>query len=54
VIPTDPNARITSLEEVIKHINESIEVMKKSNEDIASQLLSRKDLELEERREVIC
>jgi hypothetical protein len=39
-IPADPNTRITSLEEVIKRISESMEAMKKTNEDLASSYLS--------------
>ena len=49
----DSNARITSLEEVIKCISESMEAMKKLNEDIASRQPLRKEPELEERCEVI-
>jgi hypothetical protein len=46
----DPNTRITSLEEVIKRISELMEAMKKTNEDIASQLPPRKEPGHEERQ----
>jgi hypothetical protein len=36
--PADPDTRISSLEEVIKRISESMEAMKKTNEDLASRL----------------
>jgi hypothetical protein len=36
--PADPNAWINSLEEVIKRISESMEAMKKNNEDLVSRL----------------
>jgi hypothetical protein len=38
IVPEDPNTWITSLEEIIKCISESMEAMKKTNEDIASRL----------------
>jgi hypothetical protein len=50
-MPEDPNVRISSLEEVIKHISESMEAMKKMNENIASRLPPRKESGLEERHE---
>jgi hypothetical protein len=46
----DPNTRITSLEEVIKCISESMEATKKTNNDIASRLPTRKEPRHEERR----
>jgi hypothetical protein len=48
-IPKDPNTWITSLEEVIKCISESTKAMKKTNEDITSQLPHRKESGHEER-----
>jgi hypothetical protein len=45
----DPNARINSLEEVIKRISELMEAMKKTNEDLVSRLPLRKQFEPEER-----
>jgi hypothetical protein len=50
VMPEDPNVWISSLEEVIKHIRESMEAMKKVNENIASRLPPTKETGLEERR----
>lgn len=49
VVPDDTNTQITSLDEVIKRINESMEAMKKANEDIVSWLPLRKEPRLEER-----
>jgi hypothetical protein len=49
VRPEDPNTRITLLEEVIKRISESMEAMKKTNEDIASRLPPWKEPGHEER-----
>jgi hypothetical protein len=40
--PANPNARISSLEKVIKSISESMEAMKKTNEDLVSRLPPRK------------
>jgi hypothetical protein len=47
--PVDPNTRINSLEEVIKRISESMEAMKKTNEDFISRLPLRKQLRHEKR-----
>jgi hypothetical protein len=52
VMLEDPNTQITSLEEVIKHISESMEAMKKANEDIAFRLPPRKEPRLEEKCKV--
>jgi hypothetical protein len=41
------------MEVIIKRISDSMEAIKKRNEDIASQLTARKELEPEERREMI-
>ena len=49
VTPEDPNTWITSMEEVIKRINESMKAMKKENEDIASRLPPWKEPGLEEK-----
>jgi hypothetical protein len=48
--PVDPNARINLLEEVVKRISESMEAIKKTNEDLISRLPLRKQLGHEERR----
>jgi hypothetical protein len=50
--PVDLNARINSLEEVIKRISESMEAMKKTNEDLVSRLPLRKQLGHEERHKL--
>ena len=52
VVLDDPNTWITSLEEVIKRISQSMEAMKKMNEDIASRLPPRKEPGHEERRKM--
>jgi hypothetical protein len=51
--PADPNTRTNSLEEVIKRISESMEAMKKTNEDLASRLPLKKQPEREERRKPV-
>jgi hypothetical protein len=47
--PADLNTRISSLEEVIMHISELMEAMKKTNEDLVSKLPLQKQLGHEER-----
>jgi hypothetical protein len=49
----DLDTPIVLLEGFMKRITESMEAMKKQNEDIVSWLLLREDPMLEERREVI-
>jgi hypothetical protein len=51
--PADPNTRINSLEEVIKRISESVEAMKKTNEDLISRLPLQKQPRHEERRKTV-
>jgi hypothetical protein len=51
--PADPNTRISSLEEVIKRISESMEAMKKTNEDLASRLPLQKQPGHEEKRKSV-
>jgi hypothetical protein len=51
--PADPNTRINSLEEVIKRISESMEAMKKTNDDLVSRLPLRKQPRHEERRKPV-
>jgi hypothetical protein len=41
------------MEVIIKRIRDSMEAIQKQNEDIASQLIAKKELEPEERREMI-
>jgi hypothetical protein len=48
--PANLNTQINSLEEVIKRISESMEAMRKTNEDLISRLPLRKQLGNEERR----
>jgi hypothetical protein len=51
--PADPDTRISSLEEVIKRISESMEAMKKTNEDLASRLPLQKQPGHEEKRKPV-